>query len=1085
MLQFILGPAGSGKTECIYQDIDARLRAGLRSWILVPEQFSLFTEKELIRRFGLPAQTRIKVLSFSRLCNLVLHQAGPLRMRYIDGAGKQIIAAQTLELLQGKLAVLGRNLRQKGFGQVLVQTISECKRYGVPPQGLRFAAEHTKEPELAAKLEDLALLYETYNGLIEAQSADAEDNLALICPRLRSCEFLTGKLYIQHFRSFTPIEHRALGELMHRFDLCAALDYSDAAAFSGLFAPVGGTIRRLRETAETEGIAEAEPIVLPGPSEESPLGYLRGRYFDARALPFAGNHGDAAGIYEVQNHCREIECAADLILRLCRTEGFRFSDFLILARDTASYTRILPAIFERRGIRVFLDARRSIASKPLIRLISGTLEILAYGPSYERVMAIARTGLFDLTRDAVDELENYILATAPSHAMWQAETWDYVPGRGRYDMEKINRARDVLLSGVRAVQNEITGTKTGGELCAALLDWMKQSGLSQQVIDRARACAAAGKPELADEYQQVWNAAVSVLAQISAVMARVPMTYRRFFELFEGACTGIEIGLTPQTIDCVVFSQIDRFRSSGSKVVLVLDMNEGVFPRGYMSEGLLSDSERRELERLGVELAPGMEQKRREEQLLIYAVLSAPRERLYFFRPLLDQEGKPQQGSGILKRIRELFPAIAAVNPDAGEDPLSGTEGRAGAFDLLAAALAEAGGDPELLPRPLRELYGWFCQDSAYQPRLRALREAMSAGPPETLSPDMVKELYGLPLSLSASQLEAYNACAFQYFLTYGLLVREREQAGVEPRGMGSVQHAALYDYFTELRDSGADFSAISREDCCRRVGEAVEREARKNAELLYETSAYYQYIVMRMKGIAARTAWEVVKFYRSSNFRPYGFEITIGTKGDIPALSVRIDGEEIARIRGIIDRADTTELDGETLVSVIDYKSSAKGLDVELVRDGITLQPLLYTDAVCRQLPNAVPAAMVYLQMNDPILDESKVKGNLELAVNKEMAPRGWIADDAEIISAYTGTPGEDACSYLPAGTAAMVSREELQARIQSANEKIREAAVGIAGGRIGARPYQSYKHDACQYCLYGPVCHAAENGTASAAKS
>ena len=106
-------------------------------------------------------------------------------------------------------------------------------------------------------------------------------------------------------------------------------------------------------------------------------------------------------------------------------------------------------------------------------------------------------------------------------------------------------------------------------------------------------------------------------------------------------------------------------------------------------------------------------------------------------------------------------------------------------------------------------------------------------------------------------------------------------------------------------------------------------------------------------------------------------------------------------------------------------------------------------------------------------------------MSVNKVFAPRGWIADVAEIFFVYFGFEVVDACSYLPAGTAAMVSREELQARIQSANEKIREAAAGIAGGRIGARPYQSYKHDACQYCLYGPVCHAAENGTASAAKS
>ena len=138
MLRMILGTANSDKTEYVYNEIAARLAAGKKTWILVPEQFSLFMEKELLQRFGLPSQVCIKVLSFSRLCNLVLSKTGPLRMKYIDGAGKQIIAAQVMQQLSGRLVALGRNMRQKGFAAVLADTISEFKRYGVSPQALRF-----------------------------------------------------------------------------------------------------------------------------------------------------------------------------------------------------------------------------------------------------------------------------------------------------------------------------------------------------------------------------------------------------------------------------------------------------------------------------------------------------------------------------------------------------------------------------------------------------------------------------------------------------------------------------------------------------------------------------------------------------------------------------------------------------------------------------------------------------------------------------------------------------------------------------------------------------------------------------------
>jgi ATP-dependent helicase/nuclease subunit B len=321
--------------------------------------------------------------------------------------------------------------------------------------------------------------------------------------------------------------------------------------------------------------------------------------------------------------------------------------------------------------------------------------------------------------------------------------------------------------------------------------------------------------------------------------------------------------------------------------------------------------------------------------------------------------------------------------------------------------------------------------------------------------------------------LESFNGCAFRYFLNYGLMLREREIAGLEPRSKGSIQHAALYEYFTALKEQNVDFSTIEKEDCFSQVGQAVENEAKKNAELLYEASAYYQYIVMQMKGIAARTAWEVVKFYRSSSFRPYGFEITIGTRGEIPALSVRsAEGKEIAKIRGIIDRADTAKVGGKTLVNVVDYKSSAKGLDVKLAEDGITLQPLLYAHALCEHMENAQPAGLMYLEMNDPVIPESKAKKNPELAINKEMRPQGWLLDEAAATAAYGPEEGKDAESFRPSNTTAMVSGEELEKRIANANAKIQKAAEGIARGEIGAEPYRSYQYDACEYCDYKNIC-------------
>ena len=1072
MLEFILGSGTSKKTEAVYEDIEKRLDKKLSSWILVPEQFSLFTEKEIISKFGLPAQAYVKVLSFSRLCNLILQHTGPLRMKYIDGAGKQIIAAQTMEKVQGNLKILGRNLRQKGFNQVFLDTVSECKRYGVTPQLIRFAAENTTQETLGKKLDDIAFMFETYNALLEKESADAEDNLTMVCSKIQNCDFLKGKLYIQHFRSFTPVEHKAIGQLLHKVDICISLDYSEDGKFSGLFNPVNGTINRLKEIAQAEDIEVCTPKILPDCNGNTALEYVKDRYFDSRAKTIE-NDGTVV-FYEAQNLYREAEAAADLVIKLCRTENMKFSDIIILARDTQVYNRIMPAIFEKRGIRIFLDTGRSITSKPLLRMLGGILEILANGYSYERMMAIARSGLSKATMSQADHLENYILATAPNHAVWNSERWEYCPQNSGFDMEIINTARDLIIDDLKFIQNKISGRKTGGEICSAILEWMKESDISQRVTAAAEKCMADNMPELADEYVQVWNSVGSLLSQFGAIMKDTTLSYRRFLDIFNDACSGIEIGMTPQTLDCVVFSQIDRFRSSNSKAVIVLGLNNGSFPKAYMSEGFLSDMERREMEKLGVELAPCMDSKRREEQLLIYTTLTASTNKLFLFRPICEMDNKPNQKSEILDRISELVSGIETINPDTSSDPVGLTEGSSAAFDVLAAALAEYA-SADNLPRHLKELYHWFKNNPQYKDRLEKLQRSIQSPMPQKLSEEMAEKLYGFPLMLSASQLETYNSCAYKYFLNYGLMLKERETAGVEPRGMGSVQHAALFEYFTYLKETNADFNAITQEECFRQVSDAVEKNAIESSQLLYESSSYYKYIVMRMKGIASRTAWEVVKFYRSGEFKPFGYEIVIGTKGQIPAISVKArDGKEIAKIKGFIDRADSAEIDGTKYISVIDYKSSAKDLDITLAQDGIVLQPLLYANAIRESIPNSKVAAMVYMQMNDPILTADDVRrgGGIEKTLNKQMTPKGWLSDNPAVVDAYTKYNDSSTGSFLPSGSSSKVTEELMEGLLKESNRRIQEAAEGIITGNIGIKPYKSTLHDACAYCEYGGIC-------------
>ncbi len=1061
MINIFYGVNGSSRDEMIRQKIIELTEKNQTVWCLVPEQFSLSAEKAVITDFGIEAQKNIKVITFSRLCNLVLSFAGPLRMKYIDGAGKQIIAACLMKQLDKKLVSLAPNLKRRGFADTMVSLISEFKRYGVMPQNLSVAADMVENEELSEKLKDLSLMYESFSSLLEESSADAEDNLSIILPKIKECDFLRGALFIEHFRSFTPLEHRVLQELMSVMDVYVSLCCDDIKNPSSLFKTTAHTAKCLMDSAEQSEITACATI-----DKSDIIADFANNYFLPRPKKF---DTDKIQITEVLNNYREVEAAADLILRLCRTEDKKFSDFLILARNTETYNRIMPAVFERYGIDVFLDNRRPILSNPVATLICAALEIQANGYSIERVMAIARCALTDAPDAEIDLFENYLLAVNPSHAMWAQKEWTYSL---EYDMEIINRTRDAVTRFVRDIS--LSGRKTAGEIVNAIMNALKTNNILDKIKEKCKGFEENNMPYLAKEYTQVWNSIISVFSQISAIMGSENITYSDFLELFKNSCSSLSVSLTPQTQGSVVFSDIDRFRAEKTPIVIVLGLTEGVFPGNHTAEGLLSDAERAELLKIGVQLAPGADFKQYEEQMLIYSVLSAAQERLYLFTPLMTNDGKKTEPSSIIKRVKRIMPDIKVFNPDLTDDPLNCVEGKAAAFDILCAFLAAANGDTESLSEGGKQLYEFFIKDDIYREKTEKMIAVISSRDSERISKSMAEELYGKTLMLSASKLEKYNSCAFSYFMNYGLVAEEREKAGIEPRSTGTIQHAALCEFFSEIEKNKRPYESITKEDCYNRIYEIVKNEAIKSTELLYESSAYYKYVVTRMQGIAARTAWEVVKFYRSSSFRPVGFEITISTGGKIPAITVSDEnGEGIAQIRGIIDRADSAVIDGKTYVSIVDYKSSQKKLEARLAEAGVHIQPLLYADIISKRM-NASPAAMLYMQMTDPIVEESKLKNmedSLEKAISDNVSLGGWLLDDKKVLSSYS-KGGENGEKFMPGGKSDMISERELKSRIDAANIKIREAALGIKSGDFPAKPYVDKGFNPCNWCVYDKIC-------------
>ncbi len=76
MLQFILGRAASGKTYTVTEKVAECLTKGIDPVLLVPEQFSFESEKNILARVGDGVAQRVSVISFTRLCDEVERKLG-------------------------------------------------------------------------------------------------------------------------------------------------------------------------------------------------------------------------------------------------------------------------------------------------------------------------------------------------------------------------------------------------------------------------------------------------------------------------------------------------------------------------------------------------------------------------------------------------------------------------------------------------------------------------------------------------------------------------------------------------------------------------------------------------------------------------------------------------------------------------------------------------------------------------------------------------------------------------------------------------------------------------------------------------
>ena len=330
----------------------------------------------------------------------------------------------------------------------------------------------------------------------------------------------------------------------------------------------------------------------------------------------------------------------------------------------------------------------------------------------------------------------------------------------------------------------------------------------------------------------------------------------------------------------------------------------------------------------------------------------------------------------------------------------------------------------------------------------------------------MARNLFGNRMHMSATQIEKYHLCRFQYFCRFGLNVKERRAAELDALEYGSLMHYLLEQMFR--RYSAEEIAEMSGKELKEKIQEYLDSYIETKLGGKENKTQRLAYLLARIADSAQVILSHVAKELCKSAFRPADFELGIGY-GDVPALKIPLpDGGEV-EINGKVDRVDVMQYGDVKYLRVIDYKTGHKEFKLSDVIYGINMQMLIYLAALSEnggeRYGELAPAGVLYVPANKPVvsLPRGAEKGKQALEAAKKMRMNGLVVDDEHVAA---GMEPPEALKLD-----CKVSSGDLEKVMNRIKRLIRSMAQELRSGKIEALPLEG-EYDACAWCPYAAVC-------------
>lgn len=1077
-LQFIFGDSGSGKSHCLYQTVIRESMADPKGnyIVLVPEQFTMQTQKDLVEAHPGKGIMNIDVLSFGRLAYRVFEETGGNDRIVLDDVGKNFILRKIASNYAGQLPALGRNIKKLGYISEVKSAISEFTQYDIHPGELEDALSHMDEESgFYYKMKDIKTLYAGFEDYLRGKFITGEEILDVLCEAADQSALLKNSVIVlDGFTGFTPVQNKLLAKLM---SICKKVIVTVTIAPDEdpyvlkhkyqLFAlskqMVSGLVKMAAEQKTTIDEAVRLRAVPSYRYRGNPaLAFLESEIFRYSHKKY-GEETDAVQIHNARSPMEEVTFIAEEIRRLVRTKQLRYREIAVVVCDMESYADTVENVFARYQIPVFSDYKRSVLLNSFVEYVRSLLVMVEQRFSYESVFRFLRTGLTGFEEDEVDMLENYVIALGiRGHKRWTEPWLRKMKGMTEEELEQMNilRSRFVQMTdGLTAVLRKRKKTVT--EISGALYEFFVQEDMQAKVKEQELHFKEQGNLTMEKEYAQVYRVVIDLLDRFVELLGEEELSLKEYCDLLDAGLLEARIGIIPPSIDQVVAGDIERTRLKDIKVLFIAGANDVFIPGNLGKQGILTEKDREVLKKKEITLAPGAKEAVYVQKFYLYLHMTKPEERLYLSYSKSSAQGKSLRPSYLVQEIHKLYPALKIKEEETRllkeRELTPGT-----AVEFLIQGMKENRSQPAW-----EELYTWYKGKEEWQERIGKILAASFLRPKDTsLTSQMAEKLYAQMSTASVTRMESFASCPYAHFLTYGLGLRERQEYEFQAMDLGNVFHRAMEHFSKKVEQNGYRWISIPEEEKERFVDESVEESIADYENSVLYSNARNEYMIVRLTRMVKRTVWAIIKQLERGDFVPDGYEVNFGN--------------------GKIDRIDICEDSDKVYVKIMDYKTGSKSFDITALYHGLQLQLIVYLDAALameqKRYPEKeiVPAGIFYYQMKDPIVPKELDEKKLEEAILKELKLDGLVNSADEVIEHLDrGLKGSSIVVPAARNKDSSLSKnsrtattEEFKVMSDYAVHTIDKIKNEIRKGTAAVSPYEFGGRTGCDYCRYRNIC-------------